>query len=371
MAAKLFRHQKTIHQPRKKKMYTLEYPHNQEYSTSLAFQTQIIKKTDGEQRIAKNLHPTRTFDFKFELSADNTNKFLKDYKEIRQNPFLYSWCGFAPYYGKDATNKDYLLRFDSSKISLKALQFGYSQLSVPAFSIDDGSIFKCRYPRIGAPYEIEGDITLETLGALGFGAKYQSTGKLSQKILTPNKSYRAKIKSSQTLGPSPMLSAQTTGISECYITAGEAEIVFVAGSELFSIEFGEGSAGTITEIAVYPLSKPDIPRHNGLFAMDFDYNEEHTVELENLSVADEILTPQYAVREYNSAIKRRFSLTLELTPFDSARFEEFFCACMGRYRAFFFDYQGERLKVRFDSDKAVFKVFPLGYSEVKIPVIEL
>lgn len=348
-------------------MYTLNYPHNQEYSTTIAFKTQIIKKISGEQRISKNLYPTRSFSFKFELAPQDSIQFFEDYKKIRQSPFLYSWCGFAPYYGKDSKNIDYLLRIEPSKIGIKSLQFGYSQVSLQTFTIDDGNIIKCRFPREQSPYQLEGAVEFDN------GAKYQGEGKISQKILTPGKFYKLKIKSTQTLGPSPVLSTQTSSAEELerYIMTGDAEISFIAASETFCIEFEENSAGTITEIAVLQLSKPEIPSESGLYIMDFDYNIDHTIELETLSESDEIITPLYSVREYNPDVRRRFLLTLELSTVESMRFEQFFKAQMGRYKAFFWDYQGKRLKVRFDSDKAEFKVFPLGYSEVKIPLIEV
>ena len=356
-------------------MNTLNYPHNQEYTTTLSYQTQIIKKADGEQRIAKNLHPTRSFNLKYELSPTNAQKFIEDYKTIRKNPFFYSWCGFAPYLGQndptqdtpkpacDGQNQDFLLRIDQSQISLKALQFGYMQVSLGAFCIDDGSIFKCRYLRPSKALEAIG-VQFEN------GANYQGEGKISQKILETGKLYKAKIHSVQRIGPSPTISAQTAGQAQ-YITTGEAEIRFIAASSDFCIEFEEGACGNISEVAIYPLSNPDIPRENGLFVMDFQPNEKHTVELQSFCEGDEILTPQYAVREYNSATKRRLELEFEFSPAESARFERFFRAQMGRYRAFFYDYAGERLKVRFDADKAEFKVFPLGYSKVKIPIIEV
>jgi phage-related protein len=68
---------------------------------------------------------------------------------------------------------------------------------------------------------------------------------------------------------------------------------------------------------------------------------------------------------------RRWVLTFELTPSEAVAFEKFFIAQKGRYKAFYWNYEGERICVRFDSDKLDQKHYPLGYREIKIPIIEV
>jgi len=341
-------------------MQQFNFPFCEEYSHSIEFKTSIVRRFDGsEQRQALNMSPKRSFNLNFETNNElrvSLEAFFRQQKGDF-NPFL--WCWDESNFGNEL---DYACFLGSSKLSQTLLPFSYSKIPLSLAIIDDGNILKGRFFLNDKHWSFAGNVQVDVQKA-----SYQGVSSLFQSgVLLPGKTYRLKVKTQDIQGLPPFLSHQTAILPEFGNTffEGSKTVDFVAlGADLI-FEMQEDSAGSFLEIALFDIC-------NNQSQFDFQPNIEHQSELIFANLKDEILTFQNSRQNMVETPLRRWVLTFEFTASEAQRFEAFFVAKKGRYKAFEWDYNGEKFPVRFDTDKLDQKQYQLGYREIKIPIIEV
>ena len=341
-------------------MQQFNIPFCEEYSHSLEFKTSIIRRFDGsEQRQALWLNPKRSFSLNFEMTP-TSKTFLEDFFSQHKgdcNPFLWSWN--ATSFGNGL---DYKCFFDSSMLTQTVFPFAYSKGSQTLVSIDDGNILQDRFFLTDNIWLHTGNVVFSSENASynGLSAIFQSG------ILTPGKKYRITVKTTNIQGVAPCLSSQTTALalSQRQFYSGEKTLNFVASGADLIFEMAANTSGSFSEISLFTS-----PENHDIF--DFAYNIEHSSDIIFTTLKDEIFTWQNNRQNMAENPVRRWVLALELSPDNARLFEAFFIAKKGRYKAFSWFYFGEEILVRFDTDKLDQKQYPLGYREIKIPIIEV
>jgi len=341
-------------------MQKFQFPFCDEYNHSVEFKTTVVRHFDGsEQRQALWLNPKRTFGLNFE-SESSAKAALEEFFNARKGDFesfLWRWDE-----AHSGSGLDYTCFFDSPKLAQNILPLGYSKSSVTLVAIDDGNILKGRYFDRPEFWTTTENITLD-----GSKATYNGISSLSQAgVLTLGESYQLRLKIQGTQGLAPNLSALTSDLPMALrqFTEGDNTLDFIAIGTDLKLETASATSGNILEVALIKRPKP-YP------VFDFVYNVEHQNEVFYITLKDEEFTWQNARYSVRENPLRRWVLTLELTPSEAIRFDAFFIGQKGRYRTFSWEYDGETKTVRFDTDKLDQKQYPLGYREVKIPIIEV
>lgn len=341
-------------------MEKFTFPFCEEFSHTIEFKTSVVRRFDGtEQRQALWLNPKRTFSLSFESNGTD-RAHLEDFFRARRGDFesfLWRWDE-----AQSGTGLDYKCFFDDPKMSQTIYPLSYAKTSLTLATLDDGNILKGRYFDRTDVWELSGGAAITDANA-----SYTGASTLSQSnILTLGESYvlMAKIQGSQGLAPSVAEVTSSLPSSSRRLVEGENVFNFIACGRDLALVSDPDTSGTITEIALIKRPKP-YP------VFDFDYNVEHSAQTTFLTLKDDDLTYQnsrYSVRENPLC---NWLLTLELSPSEAMRFDEFFVGQKGRYRTFSWDYEGAAKLVRFDTDKLEQKQFPLGYRQVKVPIIEV
>lgn len=341
-------------------MQKFQIPFCEEYTHTLEFKTSVVRRFDGsEQRQALWMNPKRTFSLNLESSSTDKSS-LEAFFDARRGDyekFLWLWDET-----KAGTGLDYTCFFDSPKLIQNVFPLSYSKTALTLVAIDDGNILKDRFFTRSDIWQKTGNV------AFSDGkADYTGVSTLFQNnILEAGQLYRLNVKLQGLTGLGPVLSAESSELTENErrLINGENSFEFIAAGANLKFEMPQNTAGSFVEVSLVKRPSP-VP------VFDFAYNEEHQSEVFFITLRDEEFTYQNARYSVRETPLRRWVLTLELSPSEAIRFDAFFVGQKGRYRTFSWNYGGATKKVRFDTDKLDQKQYPLGYREVKVPIIEV
>ena len=341
-------------------MQKFQLPFCEEYSHSLEFKTSVVRRFNGsEQRQALWMNPKRTFELNIESQSASKTALEEFFRARRGDYEKFLWTWDEAYSG---SGLDYTCFFDSPKLAQNVFPLSYSKTALTLVTIDDGNILKDRFFTRTGFWQSTGNVVFEEQKAT-----YSGGSTLFQNnVMEIGQFYRLNVKTQVITGLAPVLSVESSSLpaEQRQLAEGDNTIDFIAYGANLKFETPEATAGDFVEISL-------IKRPSPAPVFDFGYREEHQSEIHFITIKDEEFTwrnARYSVRENPL---RRWVLVLELSPSEALRFDAFFAGQKGRYRTFSWNYGGEALNVRFDTDKLEQKQFPLGYREVKVPVIEV